>query len=272
MRVAALLIAAVFGSGLHAPASHAVDFAEDAADDPVYANGWQNGDDGGAGWDGGWDFFRLGEASDVVYGIESSTLNGVGDPNGDGDIDTHGLAWKLSARNGANVGAERRFASPMRVGDTFSIDIDVVDLPLHVFAIIDFEGDVTSVPRMSFGMRDGAQNYHYYDAQGDTDSGVAVNENGLHVEFTVTGANTYTMLLTPRIGAPASHAGVLHGSGPITTVGVYLTADVSPNMRSAFFNSALLVPEAGSDAAGATALASLGLFYRARARRLRSSP
>jgi hypothetical protein len=265
MRVAGFIVAAVLVPGLHAPASRALDLAQDAASDAAYANGWQDGDDGGIGWNGGWEFYWLGSLGDVGYAVESSTLNGAGDPNGDGDIDTNGLAWKLSARNGVEVGAERRLETPMKIGDTFSIDLDVADLPLDVFAIVDFESDASSIPRMSFGLRDGASTYHYYDGEGDTDSGVVVNEGGLHVDFTVTGSNTYVIDLAPRVGAPASHAGILHGNGPIATVGVHLTADVSPTMRHAFFNSALLVPEPGSGGtSAASALAALACIRRAR--------
>lgn len=265
MRVPALVVAAALGLGLHAPASQALDFADDAANEPAYSDGWQHGDAGGAGWDGGWEFFRLGAETDVGYAVESSTQNGIGDPDGDGDIDTNGVAWKLWARNAASVGAARRFAAPMKRGDTFSIDMDVADLPSDVFAIVDFETDTSATPRMSFGLRDGAATYRYYDKQGDTDSGVVVNESGLHLEFTVTGSNTYSMRLVPRIGAEATHAGILHGSGPITTIGVYLATDATPTTRRAFFNSALLVPEPdGASGIAATALALLACGRRAR--------
>lgn len=268
MRVRPLVVAAVIGSGLLAPASRALDFAQDAADHSAYSDGWQNEDDGGSGWDGGWEFFRLGAEIDVGYAIESSTQNGIGDPDGDGDIDTNGLAWKLWARNGASVGAARHFAVPMKSGDTFAIDMDVADLPLDVFAIVDFETATSATPRMSFGLRDGAATYRYYDKEGDTDSGVVVNESGLHLEFTVTGANTYSMRLVPRIGSEATHAGILYGSGPITTVGIYLATDATPLTRRAFFNSALLVPEPGATSAVA-AMALAALAYRRRVPRIR---
>jgi hypothetical protein len=265
MRVAGLIVAAVFGWGLYAPLARAVDLAADAADDPAYANGWQEGDDGGTGWASGWDFYRLGDEADVGYAVESSTGNGAGDPNGDGDIDTGGVAWRLFARNGAQVGAERRLAARMKVGDTLSIDMDVEALPNNIFAIIDFATDSSLEPRMSFGLRDGAPNYHYYDDAGDIDSGVAVNEGGLHVEFTITGANTYTMNLVPRVGTASSRSGVLHGSGAITTIGIYLTADASAITRHAFFNSPELVPEPGGASAALCAVAGLGaLRYRRR--------
>ena len=196
-------------------------------------------------------------------------LNGVGDPNLDGDIDTNGVAWKLFARNGAQVGAERRLAVPMMTGQTLSIDLDVEALPNNVFAIVDFATDTSLIPRMSFGLRDGAPNYHYYDNAGDIDSGVAVNEEGLRIEFTITGPSTYKMRLVPGVGAPSERSGPLHVPGAITMVGVYLTADVSSVTRHAYFNSAELVPEPGA-ASGEPAAAVVLLLYRRR-RRARSS-
>jgi hypothetical protein len=263
MRSSALLVAVLFGLALSAQAAPVVDLAWDAADDSVYADGWQNGDDGGFGWNGGWIFRQMGDTSGGGYDIATSSLNGVVP----GDIDTNGVAWRLYASNGATVGADRRFAAPMEIGDTFSIDLDIADYPLDVFAIIDFANGTSPVPRMSFGVRDGAPNYYYYDAAGDVDSSVPVNAAGLHVEFTMTGADTYKMRLVPGVGDEATRSGVLQGSGAIAKVGVYLTADESPTMREAFFNSAHLVPEPGGASAAMGAAAALGaLLYRRRRR------
>src|SRR5690349_19978207 len=66
--------------------SDGAQLAAASAADPGYDAGWGNGtpSNGGVGWGGPWSF-----VDGVVYAFTgSSATNGVGDPDGDGDINT----------------------------------------------------------------------------------------------------------------------------------------------------------------------------------------
>lgn len=164
-----------------------VDGKADNAGDGVYNDGWQTGDGGG------WQLATSGSGSGGFF-VSSSTGNGGGDSNNDGDINSYsGVAWGMYANSGKMAEATRLFNTPLQVGQTFKIDMDngyinsagpSVGLSLR---------DSSNTNRFEFFFRGGQSHYEINDASGTRDSGIGFTDQGLHLTFTLTATNTYSL-------------------------------------------------------------------------------
>jgi len=124
--------------------------------------------------------------------------------------------------------------------------------------------------RFDFRWSSGDDTYSYLTAQGTLDSGVAATDEGVRVEFTPTGADRFSLDVTPLDGRPTTTlTGELFQSGGIDLLRVFLQADATGVRADAFANR-IAVPEPGVDAARTAALVLvlvLALGFRASATR-----
>ncbi|HET6304859.1 MAG TPA: hypothetical protein VFG80_08760 [Myxococcota bacterium] len=253
---------------------HAAAPASDDAADPVYDDGWQPNDDGGTGWAGGWILAtnQADEPGEAGHQVESSTTNGDGDSDASGDIDTAGRAWGLFTQRATGTqpqaSALRYLANgSLEIGQTLSLELD------HGFDGVGFVGfDLLAGGSIRFDFRwsSGDDTYSYLTAQGTLDSGVAATDEGVRVEFTPTGADSFSLDVTPLDGRPTTTlTGELFQSGGIDLLRVFLQADATGVRADAFANR-IAVPEPGVDAARTAALVLvlvLALGFRASATR-----
>jgi hypothetical protein len=240
--------------------------ASDDAADPAYDDGWQSGDDGGTGWAGGWFLATNGadEPGEAGHQVESSTLNGDGDSDASGDIDTTGRAWGLFTQYATGTVPPQASAfryldnGSLEIGQTLSLELD------HGFDGVDFVGfDLVAGDSIRFDFRWSSDD-PTYTVQGQ-DSGVAATDEGVRLEFAPTGPDSFSLDVTPLDGTPTTtFTGPLVGSGGIDLLRVYLQANAS-GVRAESFSNRIAVPEPG---AGALRIAALGLALAlARARR-----
>ncbi|MCB9004936.1 MAG: VCBS repeat-containing protein [Ardenticatenaceae bacterium] len=165
--------------------------AHDQADAAAYAS-WDNGDNDGFGF-GAWTLATSGVNAGHFMG--AATGNGDGDTNTDGDIDTGGESWGLWANSGDTAEAVRTFSSALAIGDTFQIDMD--------------NGWIDNTNTVGFGLRNSANenlfefyfvggeaSYTINDASGPTFTGIGFTDEGLHILFTLTGSDTYRVIVT----------------------------------------------------------------------------
>jgi hypothetical protein len=240
--------------------------AFDSAADTVYDDGWQNGDNGGYGWGGGW----VALFSPYNF-IASSTTNGSGDPGDDGDIDTQGRSWAMYTLNPGPISHEATFAirpfdGGLTLGQQFVIDIDTG--PSGGFG----SGFV------SVALRDSGTNQRFvltgsaggYFLQGGS-TGIGFTDQGLHIVFTLTGADTYNVTFYSvgsdgPTGLPLSFNGSLGGPAGGGLVDVYLSAfDTGPDAANwQFFNSIAIIPEPSTMLLVCTALPIALLLRRRR--------
>jgi hypothetical protein len=226
---------------------YAASIAYDTATDVAYDNGWQAGDNGGIGF-GPWNF-------DGTYSNPLTVPpNGPGTQQ-TMDIFSHpndlGRAWTLfnpagppDTPNGTDLGqAGRAIPGGLAVGDTLHL---VVDNPtqLHYYrgwtvrfnsggANAGYNGDNSSTPAFDPGsitgrLRVGAfagftpvTNWFAADAGPGATHGTPLTQldthNGMRIDFTLTGADTYQLIMTPLNDPSLAYtkAGTLAGAGLI---------------------------------------------------------
>jgi hypothetical protein len=163
--------------------------AFDNASDPVYGDGWNAGDNGGFGF-GPWTF-----SPDSEVSIGTSTANGdVQPPTGDIDSDGH-RAWTLSkptVRNTFVSTASRPLNGSLSVGETISFDVDgQIPAPNLGFMYVSLGNPTNNRWRMEFRPTAiGAGNGEGFDALI-----IPGTAEGVHVEFTLTGVDSYSVTL-----------------------------------------------------------------------------
>lgn len=257
-------LVAIVALSLAAPAA-AFGPASDFASAAAYGDGWIDGDDGGSGWDPlyPWTF----SPTQAPFVAASSTANGDGDTNGDGDIDTGGRAFGLLALNTSYNYAVRFFgAVPLQVGEHASWDFDAVGSGALYFAscsLMEYVG--TPQQRFAIHVKGDLANYQVVDAGGLVDLGIPVSDEGIHVEFELTGVNSYTTRLTPLGGATTLRSGTLGGAGDIVAFFCSIGGGGSSNggTHKAYFNS-VAIPEPGALASMLAAFAALALCRKRR--------
>jgi hypothetical protein len=245
--------ASVFLFGVSLAAGSPVEAASPAYDDAsdlAYDDGWQTGDAGGMGWGSGW---ILGNsASGAGHLVGTSTMTGDGDDDMDGDIDTGGRAFGLYAQeNGAQANASRLLDGALAPGQSVALDMDHDPSCEPGFRLSNGMGEI----RFFFHYGLPPQGYETLDADGFNALGIPGTDEGVHVEVTLTGADSYDLAVTPAGGAMSTFSGTLASSGPITQI--YLEQHTSAAVhREAYFNS-ISVPEPARGVAAAAALAAL---------------
>lgn len=237
--------------------------ASDYASGDAYDDGWIDGDDGGVGWPGEypWTF----NPTVAPLTVETSTANGDGDSNGDGDIDTDGRAFTLVALNSSLSAAVRfLYPVPLQVGERVAFDFDAVGAGALYFAscsLVEYTG--TPQERWALQVAGDRTQYAFVDATGTNDMGVPLSDEGVHVEFDLTGADTYTARVTPLGGATTERSGTLGGAGDIVSFQCTIGGGGSGTYK-AHFNS-IVVPEPGATASALAAALALTLAGRRRA-------
>ena len=223
--------------------------ASDNASNPAYTNGWANGSNGGSGWGGAWQLSPPFNTSSWGYYVGTSTNNDGGDPGNDGDIDSSGSkAWGIYAHGGAFPSATRPFNGSMFPGQLFTIDMD--------------NGNLDSFMSVGFSLQDATGNnaFEFYASGEDTQyrindnagasvaTGILFTGQGLHLEFTLTSTNAYSLAISPvgtdgPVGLPQTYTGNLIGQGAVAVSRVQVwnfsacVSGVNSGACDVFFNN-----------------------------------
>ncbi len=164
--------------------------AADDASDTVYNTDWITGDNGGDGF-GAWILATSGNAG---HFSESSTNNGFGDGNGDGDINTDGRAWGLYANSGGLSEAIRLFSTALVSGQRFTISMDNGDVQSGSNQTVGFGLQNSSGENLfEFYFRGGANYYDFNDLDGQKETTVSYTDEGVVLNFTLTSSNQYLL-------------------------------------------------------------------------------
>ncbi len=221
--------------------------AADDASDPSYTGGWATGSNGGTGF-GPWTLTGSGVLGSTTNGyfIGSSLNNASGAGPG---IDVAGKSWGIYANSANFTAAYRAFATgSLAVGQTFSLNMDngLIDAGQPVGFTIR-NGNATTGPanyntgarfEFSFVGPSPTGNYKVMDAAGSRDTGVPYTGTGVRLAFTLTGADTYSLLITDNAtGATTTITGTLAGSGSLDSFALYNRNAGVGSLRDVFFNA-----------------------------------
>ena len=166
--------------------------AHDDASQAAYGDGWDDGDNGGVGF-GPWSLSFDGDASALnsIYGSDPHFIDGVGV----GPLGANLLgdpAFGLTTDNSVSTAAQatRAFVEPMKVGQTFRVDIDGSALEGsarigNLFELVGTDGIPRYSLRTSLGSAD--------DEWTQNGTPIAIDaEDGLSVSLTLTSLDTFT--------------------------------------------------------------------------------
>jgi hypothetical protein len=231
--------------------------AFDDAADVAYVDGWQDGDDGGAGFES-WLFT---EGPGCGYATGTSTLNGDGDSDGNDDIDSSASSWSAWSEGAGNVAqATRPFIGNLDPGQVVAADVDYDPAGGEVVFALQ---TATGANRFRFATSP-ATGARLLDAGAlDLSSVLPASDEGLFLQFVLTGPDTYVVVLTPGDGGvPVEFERMLGGTGGIDRLTFTVNAEGEEH-REAFLNR-IMVPEPASGAA-LSAIGALLLVARRRA-------
>ncbi len=252
----------------------AANVAFDSAADLVYDDGWQDGDNGGFGF-GPWRHTLTStNPSENGFFVGTSTANGDGDTNADGDIDrplVNGRSWGTYTNNSQFAIANRSFmGGPLSVGQPLSLEMDNGFIRQGGFnGRIGFSLlNSGNIALMNFLFEGGDTNYKVFS---DSNSGTTpgFTDEGLSLTFTLTDPDSFRL----DIDAIANGAGVDHVvtgdfSDPntndigITQIQLFNLDNAAGASFDAYFNSmAIGVPEPSSLAISCVATAVLVAAY-----------
>jgi hypothetical protein len=226
--------------------------AFDRANDLAYFDGFQDGDNGGSGWDGGWVFFGSGDSAGLT--LDTSTNNGDGDTDGDGDIDTANVAWEIFAQAGDSARVSRHFDGELAIGQVFSVNLDAVAHPDPYAAGVELTDAFATC--VDFRWNGDDEQFEVVDAGGFFVFPLQTTDEGIHVEYELTGTDSYTLRVNPLGGTVVHRDGLRDETCFPDGAIFFVESDAGANLRRLFFNR-IRVPEPGSAAAGAATLAAL---------------
>ena len=211
--------------------------ASDNASDPAYNSGWSNTSDGGSGL-GQWSLTTSGGGVGSFL-VSDSSLNGSG---ASGNINTPGKKARGIAASGGNLAqAQRPFNASLQPGQTFKLNVDTgtIDPGGKVgFALLS-----AGATRLEFYFSGGDTVYRLNDASGGSRStGIGLTDGGLHLEFSLTGTDSYSLLIAPAGSSVVTLSGSLLGSGAIDSVQLYNNNAGTGASHYAFFDSLQIVP------------------------------
>ncbi len=244
-----------------------------------YSGLWTNGSQAGSGF-APWEFSQTTNGNNVFFYVNDSrqTDNGSAPGNGSNDINTAGVAWGLTAGNGALACATRPFPSALSSGQVFQIDMDngyintsgSVGFALQNITSSAFSPSANSV--FEFYFNGGATNYSINAATVNGTPPTPFGNIGMHLTFTLTSTNTYSLSVLQYPHGGAAGAGTTY-----TYTGNLLNPSAGQAIKSvrlfnyqagfgsnfnAYFNSLSISGGVASDSASNTAYNTTGTTFR----------
>jgi hypothetical protein len=225
--------------------SAAANIASDNAADPAYTAGWLTGTNGGTGF-APWSIANANPA-DMGAIIGSSTANGATPPSA--GIDVSGKSFGLYSHVPDFITATRKFTGgSLAVGQHVLIDFD--NGPVTGLVSLNLRSGTSDRFQWFVDTGLGTGNYSLEVKQGlsnvGLNTGIPFTADGLHLDFTLTGTDTFALDVTPAAGGSATHfTGTLTGNagtGLDTIAFVNDDAGLSPT-HNTYINNLVVTPE-----------------------------
>ena len=165
---------------------------------------------------------------------------------------THSESWGLYANNGNVADAVRPFGTALSTGDVFSVNMDngYIETDSTVgFGLQNSSG----ANRFELYFKGGDASYTVLDNGGTVSTGLGFSDEGLLVEFALTGTDTYRVSVYQiASGSSFTHLGTLMESGSIERFRAFNANAGSGSTNDAYFNN-LAINATAFDRAGESA-------------------
>jgi hypothetical protein len=220
----------------------AAQIAWDNASQPAYDDGWQSGDNGGTGF-GPWTITSTGGGTAT---IGSSTANGDSQPP-TGDIDSAGgRAWGLSnVVQTQHLTAIRPLTGSLAVGQHLSFDVDGICLGPNSEEMYVRLGNASET-RWALDIHVFATHMLYAGVPSYGTEVSTATPEGMHVDFSLTGPDTFLATAQVLGADPVVVSGALNGAAgaPIDQVELLYFSTLAP--EDIFYaNNFAVTPEPG---------------------------
>src|ERR1017187_4417531 len=236
-----------------------------------YSGIWTNGSTGGSGF-GPWQLSPPTNNANVLYYVQTSTLNDSGgNPgNGSNDINNGGVAWGITALNSTLANATRPFPGALATNQSFQIDMD--------------NGNITAGGSIGFSLENSSTQavWQYYFTGGSNTyiinaasvSGPALpnfTHDGMRLTLSLTSSSTYSVSVltytaggSGGVGTTTTYTGNLlspSGGQAITSVRCFNFNAGSGTNNNAYFNNTV-ISGAASDNAANSGYSTAGTTFR----------
>ncbi|MBO6655133.1 GEVED domain-containing protein, partial [Psychroserpens sp.] len=200
----------------------------------AYDDGWQTGDNDGSGFEA-WNLTPVNSGNKGFF-VASSTINGDGDSNGDGDIDTAGRSLGMFSNNGGGAIATRNLSQAMAVGSTVTFEMDngFINSGPGAFNRALFILTANNLISWRIEFNAGDLNYTVFDQNSiPYDSGIPFTDEGLRIHLEMDGLNTiHPIIISLGTGVIYDLGSVVRQNAFYAPDGIYLQSD-SPGEGSA---------------------------------------
>lgn len=247
----------------------AASMASDSAASTTYNGGWTNGSTGGYGF-GAWTISTPNSPSGSGTFIGSSTNNGSYPSGG---IDVSGESWGLYANSANLAQAYRSFqGGNLSSGQTLRLSVDngwIATSSTVGFSLWNASNE--NLFEFYFVGDNPGGDYAINRYGGEQETGYGWTDDGLNLEFTLTGPTSYFFsVVAAGGGTPSTFTGNLlapAGGQGVAQVRFFNYNAGSGQNYDTFYNSMSVVPEPTTLALIGLTLGSLYLFLRRRQRR-----
>ena len=206
--------------------------AMDDAGQTAYGDGWISGDDGGIGWGGGWD---------LVGGDNAGLF--IATSAGNANLNLSSPSFGMYANSGDLAQAIRPLAQPLTTGKTLRVELEngLINTSNSVgFALQNGAGELL----FECYFYGGEQSYRVTDSLGNRDSGVGYTDEGISIEFGLTGPTNYEAQVTGTNGVTLSGGLVSQADQEIRRLRFWNYSAGGGEDHNAYFNNLLVMDEA----------------------------
>jgi hypothetical protein len=207
---------------------------------------WNNGDNLGFGFQP-WQFVSTSGNAGLFVG--DSMQNG-GPPDAEG-FQSKGInspnarSWGAFANSGGAADAIRPF-SALAAGETFSADFDNGFIDNGGSEGVRLADSSTGFTMWQFLFTGGQNVYQVFDGRGFVDTTLPFTDDGLHIDFTLTGTTTYSATIREADGATQTLSGSLANAGNVSQFAFFDHNGGFQQVNNVYANNLAIVPEPSS--------------------------
>jgi hypothetical protein len=204
---------------------------------------WNAGDNNGFGFQP-WQFVVSGSGGLFLGDSTQNGGDGQGNGGSSGGINSPNIrAFGAFGNNGGSADAVRPFAAGLDVGETFSVDFDNGFIQNGGSEGIRLADNSSGMTLWEFVFTGGQSVYQVFDSRGFADTTVPFTDNGMHIDFTLTGSTSYSVTIRQADGTTRTVLGDLANPGSVSQFSFFDHNGGFNSSNNVYANNLVVVPE-----------------------------